>query len=80
MLTIGFVTNRIATEAGEELVCVFIPTAPNPASGFVELYPPDKVTVTEMSVQEAMKMAITGGIVAPSTIKTGPGPTQQPAC
>jgi len=68
--TIGFLTNRSQGEPqarlGEELWAVFVPTTPNPTSGFLLLLPPRDIIELEMSVGEGMKMVISGGTVIPS--------------
>jgi uncharacterized membrane protein len=51
---------------GEELINVFIPTTPNPTSGFLLMMPKRDVVELDMSVEEAMKMVISGGAFAPN--------------
>jgi uncharacterized membrane protein len=67
--TIGFLTSRERGEAqaktGEEVSTVFIPTTPNPTSGFLLLFPRKDLVELEMSVGEGMKMIISGGAVMP---------------
>ncbi len=63
--TLGFVTGTIADTAGNELLKIFIPTAPNPTSGFLFFAPPDHVEDTNLTVEQAVKMIVSGGIVAP---------------
>ncbi len=66
---VGFLTNRAAGEIQErtasELVTVFIPTTPNPTSGFLLFYPENRVKPLDMTVSEAMKLIISGGTVVP---------------
>lgn len=68
--TIGFLTGRargeIQTRAGEELWSIYIPTTPNPTSGFLLLLPKDDFIELDMSVGDGMKLVISGGTVAPS--------------
>ncbi len=68
--SIGFLTNEArgetATKSPAPLINVFIPTTPNPTSGFLILTPRDKVIELEMSVGDAMKLLISGGAVAPA--------------
>jgi len=73
MRTIGFVTNRMQDSSGQELLSVFIPTAPNPTSGFLEIVSADRVVPTSMPVDEAMKMIISAGMVSPAIIDSGTG-------
>ncbi len=66
---IAFLTNNSGGEAsertGRELVSVFVPTTPNPTSGFLILVPREEVRVLTMSVREGMKFIISGGTVLP---------------
>ena len=79
--TLGFLTSKTQTEAqartGRELWAVFVPTSPNPTSGFVLFFPPEEITELEMSVGDGMKMVISGGAVVPAartTAQTFPAP------
>lgn len=67
--SIGFVTSETGGEAQaktkENVVNVFVPTTPNPTSGFLMLVPQEQITDMEMSVAEGMKMVISGGAVVP---------------
>ncbi len=72
--SIGFLTNKTQGEpqalTEEEVWTVFIPTTPNPTSGFLVLVPRRKITELEMSVGDGMKMVISGGAVMPHWPKT----------
>jgi len=48
---------------------VFVPTSPNPTSGFFLIVRSDEIQHTNLSVEDGMKMIVSGGIVAPSTIQ-----------
>lgn len=76
MYSIGFLTNRSVGETQEktkETVCnVFVPTTPNPTSGFLIMVPEDKLVVLDMSVGDAIKLIISGGAVAPETLQKQP--------
>ncbi|MGH8150490.1 MAG: DUF502 domain-containing protein [Steroidobacteraceae bacterium] len=67
--SIGFVTTEdvpeVSAKSGEQLICVFIPPAPNPTAGFIILVPRSKVIPLEMTVDAAMKMIVTCGVVTP---------------
>ncbi len=54
---------------GEELVSVFIPTTPNPTSGFLLMLPKRDVTRLDITVEEAMKMVMSGGAVTPRSLE-----------
>lgn len=70
MWVVGFLTNKQQAEpqsaAGAELWSVFVPTSPNPTSGFLLLLPSHEIIELEMSVADGMKMIISGGAVVPS--------------
>jgi len=66
---IGFVTSsaqgEIQTRTGEFVINVFVPTTPNPTSGFLIIVPKSQLTYLDMSVGDAMKLIISGGAVVP---------------
>lgn len=70
LYAIGFLTNRaqgeVQARTAEEVWTVFIPTTPNPTSGFLILVPREQITVLDMSVGDAMKLVISGGAVSPA--------------
>jgi len=76
MYSIAFVTApgpRAAETAVEaELVSVFLPTTPNPTSGFLLMLPRRDVKMLDIPVEEGLKLVISGGVVAPG------GPSGQP--
>jgi uncharacterized membrane protein len=53
----------------EEMVNVFIPTTPNPTSGFLIFVPQKDVIEMDMSVEEAIKFIVSGGLVEPDNMK-----------
>ena len=57
---------EIQGRTGEEVVCCFVPTTPNPTSGFIIVVPKRDVTVLDMEVDEALKMIISLGVVVPT--------------
>ncbi len=67
--SIGFITSEQQPEmqarTGEKVVCVFVPTTPNPTTGYLLLVPKDKLTQLEMSVSEAIKYIVSIGSLAP---------------
>jgi uncharacterized membrane protein len=67
---IGFVTGptrgEIQERSQEELVNVFLPTTPNPTSGFLLFVPKSDLIPLDMTIEEGIKMVISGGIVTPS--------------
>ena len=56
---------EIQVRTGEDVVGCFVPTTPNPTSGFIILVPKRDVTVLDMDVDEALKMIISLGVVVP---------------
>jgi len=73
MKSIGFVTRVIREHGtGRELAAVYVPTTPNPTSGYLEIVPVEKITPTDWSVDQAMSFIISGGAVAPETIPFSP--------
>ena len=66
---LGFVTARawpgVEEMIGEPLISVFIPTTPNPTSGFFVMFPESEVRVLDMTVEEAFKALMSSGIVQP---------------
>jgi len=65
----GFITGEIRDAAtGEVYVKVFIPTVPNPTSGFLAVMKESEVKDPHWTVEEAMKMTISGGIIGPEEI------------
>ena len=67
--SIGFVTAdtvaEVSAKTGEHQLCVFISAAPNPTSGFIVLVPKSRVIELDMSVDAAMRMIVTCGVVVP---------------
>jgi len=68
MWAIGFVTNELAGKTGEKLLSIYIPTAPTPTGGFLQIVREDEVVRTGMSVDDALKMIISAGSVTPREV------------
>jgi uncharacterized membrane protein len=69
MKAIGIVTRTLRdATTGDELVAVYVPTAPNPTNGYIEIVPVDKVTFTDWTFDQAMAFVVTGGSNAPDTV------------
>ncbi|MBS1805784.1 MAG: DUF502 domain-containing protein [Acidobacteria bacterium] len=67
--SIGFLTRTIVdSNTGEELAAVLLPNAINPTSAFLQLLPLSRVTLTDLNMEQAMSMLLTGGAVAPERI------------
>lgn len=67
--SIGFLTAEtphiLAPQSGIKYFNVFVPTTPNPTTGFFVLVPEHKIKITQLTRQEAMSMVISGGIICP---------------
>ena len=76
---VGFLTGEAKGEIGDKMggsfLNVFIPTTPNPTSGFLILFPEDEVKILDMAVGDGMKFIISGGAVVPNNLlnKTSEG-------
>ncbi len=69
MLAMGFVTGQVASANGEKsIVAVYIPTVPNPTSGNMAFVMEDDVMETNVTVDAAMKLVFSGGIVLPESL------------
>lgn len=70
LYTVGFVTGESKGETQaktpERVLNVFVVSTPNPTTGFLVLVPEDQVRPLEMSVEDALKLVMSGGIVSPS--------------
>jgi uncharacterized membrane protein len=81
---IGFVSTKAKGEIlkrlpGSEILTVFLPTTPNPTSGFLLYVPESDVTLLDMTVEDAAKLVISAGLVypAPKTAPTAPPHAKQ---
>jgi len=79
LYTIGFVAGDTKGEVLRrlelDLVSVYVPTTPNPSSGFILFIPREDVQLLDMSVEQAMKYVVSVGVVVPPDLKTRPMPT-----
>lgn len=68
--SIGFLTRTLVdSSTGELLAVVLLPNAINPLSGLLQILPIERVTETDLSMEQAMSMLMTGGAVGPETIR-----------
>jgi uncharacterized membrane protein len=80
MKTLGFVTKVVRENGtGRELAAVYVPTTPNPTSGYLEIVPVELITPTDWTVDQAMSFIISGGAVSPETIPFDPPRKDTPA-
>ncbi|MEN3950393.1 DUF502 domain-containing protein [Iodidimonas sp. SYSU 1G8] len=69
MKAVGVVTRTLVdSDTGETIAAVYVPTTPNPTSGYLELVPLDQVISTDWTMDEAMSFIISGGAVSRDTI------------
>jgi len=84
---IGFLTSsttpRISNKIGKKLSNVMIPNVPNPLTGFVVMVPDENITPLDITVEEAVKIVVSGGVINLEGIQTQDEidgfPTQDPA-
>ncbi len=69
MKAFAFVTGSLKTEREEELTSIFIPTTPNPTSGFLIYLPDQDIEATDLSIEEGMKLIVSGGILVPERME-----------
>lgn len=72
---------EVQSRTGEDMICTFVPTTPNPTSGLIIILPRKDVIELDMDVDEALKMIISLGVVVPSWRKSQLGklPLKKPA-
>lgn len=72
MKAVGFVTRTVTDRTtGKELAMVYVPTTPNPTSGYMEIVPVERLTPTDWSIEEATRFVVTGGTSGPSHVSFG---------
>jgi uncharacterized membrane protein len=73
LLAIGFVTGESRGEVQQvtqdNMLNVFVPTMPNPTSGFLIFSPPEELTEVSMTIEEGIKYVVSGGLVTPANLK-----------
>ena len=71
--TIAFVMRTYPdSQTGEELATVFVPTAPNPSTGYLVIAPVAQLIPTDFPIDQAMAMVLSGGDVAPERLSISP--------
>jgi uncharacterized membrane protein len=69
MKTVGFVTRTMRDQhTGEQLAAVYVPTTPNPTSGYLEIVPVHKLVSTDWSIDDALNFIISGGAAGPTVV------------
>ena len=70
MKAVGLVTRTMRDErTGAQYAAVYVPTTPNPTSGYLEIVPIERVTQTDWTMDQAMAFIISGGAIAPETLR-----------
>ena len=70
MVALGFLTGRVVSDnADRSMVIVHIPTVPNPTSGNLAFVMEDDIMETDLSVEDAMKLVFSGGIILPDALR-----------
>ena len=78
--SIGFLTRTLTdSTTGEPLAAVLLPNAINPTSAFLQILPLERVTETDLTMEQAMSMLMTGGAVGPETIQYSQAGSGEPA-
>jgi len=76
MRAVGFVTKVFHTsDTGEEVAAVYVPTTPNPTSGYVEIVPTARVVWLDWTTNDAMAFIMSGGALSPTNFPLHPGGT-----
>lgn len=80
--TIGFVTSggieKLSTKLGRRMLAVFVPTSPTPFTGWTVLVDEDEVTPIDMSVDQAVRFAVSCGVIVPGAMVAGELPNGAP--
>lgn len=74
-LVVGEPGDRIEQAVGEPLITVFVPTAPNPTSGYTIIVPAREVREVDYTVDDALKFVISLGVVTPPAHRAGARPS-----
>jgi len=67
--SIGFITNEITDSDGKNMMSVFVPTSPNPTSGFLQIVREEDIVRTRISVEDALKMIVSAGRLTPLEVQ-----------
>jgi uncharacterized membrane protein len=76
LFAVGFLTSdeRITLPDGRRAALVFFPTAPNPTTGWLALIPENEVADAGMTIEDALKFVVSGGLVRPPAQSPAPRP------
>jgi len=68
MYSLAFVTGKPVDFKGQNKIPLFIPHTPNPMTGYLVLLSPEQIIDTDLSIEDAMKMVLSGGLLSPEAI------------
>ena len=68
MYSLAFITGKAVDFKGQRRIPVFIPHTPNPMTGFLVLLSEEQIIDTDITMEEAMKMVLSGGLLSPEAI------------
>ena len=75
MKAVGLVTRTLRDErTGAQYAAVYVPTTPNPTSGYLEIVPVERIVATDWTMDQAMAFIISGGAISPETVRYEPLP------
>lgn len=66
MRAVGFVTGQVKDASGDSWTTVFVPTTPNPTTGFLQIVPDQELVQTSYTVEEGIKMVMSLGVLMPA--------------
>jgi uncharacterized membrane protein len=72
MYSVAFITGKAIDFRGQKKIPVFVPHTPNPMTGFLVLLPVEDIINTDMTIEDAMRMVLSGGLLSPETITEPP--------
>lgn len=82
MWRVGFLTGHVSQslkdQLGHDVSCVFVPHTPNPASGFVHFVPKQDIVTLDWSVEDGLKVVVSGGVVQPNGVAASPAGATEP--
>jgi uncharacterized membrane protein len=67
--SVGFVTSEMVDKDGRNRFSVMIPNTPNPTSGHLQIFREEDVIATSLSVDDAVKLVASGGLIMPDEVK-----------
>ena len=78
ILSLGFATSNYIDENGQLLLTIYIPTIPNPTSGFLAIVKQEQVVETDLTFEDAMKIVISAGVLANEVMSNRKRPPEHP--